>query len=42
LENALRLVRSDKAKRGRKLVGRMRGQADTQMTTDEILALTRQ
>lgn len=40
--NALRLVRSGKAKHGRKLVGRMRGQADTQMTTDEILALTRQ
>lgn len=27
--------------RGRDLVGRMRGRADTKLTTDQILALTR-
>lgn len=38
----VRLVKAtEKRRRGRLLVARMRGRADTSLTTDEIMALTR-
>ncbi|MGH9027202.1 MAG: AbrB/MazE/SpoVT family DNA-binding domain-containing protein [Acidimicrobiia bacterium] len=39
--DAARIVRVREARRGRRVIGRMRGRADNGMTTDEILALTR-
>lgn len=38
----VRLVKADEpGRRGRELVDRMRGRADTRLTTDEIMSLTR-
>ena len=40
--NEVRLVKAEgKHRRGRAMVERMRGQAKTRLTTDEIMALTR-
>ena len=38
---AVRLVKAKGGRRGQALVTRMRGRANTRMSTDEILALTR-
>jgi AbrB family looped-hinge helix DNA binding protein len=37
----VRLVKAEGHRRGRSLVERMRGRANTRLTTDQIMALTR-
>jgi AbrB family looped-hinge helix DNA binding protein len=39
--NALRLVRAPKSRRGENLTKKMRGMATSHMSTDEIMQLTR-
>jgi len=40
--DSVRVRKADRQTRGRDLVSRLRGSADTRMTTDEILSLTRE
>ena len=38
---SVRLIKDEEGRRGRTLVDRMRGRATRQLTTDEIMSLTR-